>query len=128
MAVGNVVGSNIFNIGMVLGLSAIVFGDGIPAPREAIAVDMPIMVATAVALLPIALAGFSINRWEGVVFVALLAAYMAFVTLFATQHAALTGFTTAMQWFVLPLLGVSWLAVVLYLVARKRRRRQKTSP
>jgi cation:H+ antiporter len=52
MAVGNIVGSNIFNIGMVLGLSAIVFGDGIPVPQEAIAIDMPIMVATAIALFP----------------------------------------------------------------------------
>ena len=126
MAVGNVVGSNIFNIGMVLGLSAIIFGDGIPVPAEAIAIDMPIMLATAIALLPIALVGFSINRWEGIVFVALFASYMAFVTLFATQHTALTGFTTAMLWFVLPILGVTWLAVVLYFVARQRSKNQST--
>jgi cation:H+ antiporter len=120
MAVGNIVGSNIFNIGMVLGLSAIIFGDGIPVPREAVAVDMPIMLATAIALLPIAIAGFSINRWEGITFVVLFSAYMAFVTLFATQHAALSGFTTAMVWFVLPLLGITWLAVVLYVLTKRR--------
>ena len=123
MAVGNVVGSNIFNIGMVLGVSAIIFGDGIPVPREAVVLDMPIMVAVAIALLPIAFVGFVVTRWEGIVFVALFTAYMAFVALFATQHAALTGFTTAMVWFVLPILAVTWLAVVLYLLARARKSR-----
>jgi cation:H+ antiporter len=128
MAVGNIVGSNIFNIGMVLGLSAIIFGDGIPVPREAIALDMPIMVATALALLPIALVGFVVTRWEGIVFVALFSAYMAFVALFATQHAALSGFTTAMLWFVLPLLGVAWLATVLYFLATRKKRTGSDTP
>lgn len=127
MAVGNVVGSNIFNIGMVLGLSAIVFGDGIPVPREAIAIDMPIMVATALALLPIALVGFVVSRVEGVVFLALFGSYMAFVALFATQHQALSAFTTAMLWFVLPILAVAWLATVAYVVITGRSKK-KSSP
>lgn len=121
MAVGNIVGSNIFNIGMVLGLSAIIFGDGIPVPEEAIALDMPIMVAVAIALLPIALVGFVVSRWEGIVFVGLFTAYMAFVALFATQHSALSGFTSAMLWFVLPILGVAWLTTVLYFLAKRKR-------
>jgi len=121
MAVGNVVGSNIFNIGMVLGLSAIIFGDGIPVPAEAIALDMPIMVAVAIALLPIALVGFVVSRWEGIAFVGLFSAYMAFVALFATQHSALSGFTTAMLWFVLPILGVAWLATVLYFLSKRKK-------
>jgi cation:H+ antiporter len=54
MAVGNIVGSNIFNIGLVLGLPAILFAEGIPIPDAAIALDLPLMLAAAVALLPIA--------------------------------------------------------------------------
>ena len=120
MAVGNVVGSNIFNIGMVLGVSAIVFGEGIPVPQQAVALDMPIMVATALALLPIALVGFVLTRWEGIVFVGLFSAYMAFVVLFATQHQALSGFTATMLWFVLPILAISWGAVALWQRGRRR--------
>jgi len=127
MAVGNIVGSNIFNIGLVLGLSAVIFGDGIPIPQAAIALDMPIMLATAFALLPIAFTGFVIARWEGVVFVGMFVAFIAYVVLAATQHDALSGFSTVMLWFVLPLLATTLIAVTIYELGVIRRRRQRRS-
>lgn len=111
MAVGNIVGSNIFNIGIVLGLPAIIFGEGIPVPAAAIALDMPLMLATAIALLPIAFTGFVIARWEGSMFVALYVAYTAYLVLASTQHDATGGFTAVMLWFVLPLVAVTLIAV-----------------
>lgn len=122
MAVGNIVGSNIFNLGFVLGLSAIVFGDGIPVPPAAIALDIPLMLAAALALLPIAFTGFSIARWEGILFVALYTAYILYVVLDATAHDALDGFTTAMLWFVLPLVGITLVAVTAFEVGVHRGR------
>ncbi len=123
MAVGNIVGSNIFNIGMVLGLPAIIFGQGIPVPAAAIALDLPLMLATAVALLPIAFTGFVIARWEGALFVALYVAYTAYLVLASTQHGALAGFTDVMLWFVLPLLAMTLLAVTAFEVGVLRGRR-----
>lgn len=114
MAVGNIVGSNIFNIGMVLGLPAILFRDGIPVPAAAIALDIPLMVAAAVALLPIAFTGFIVARWEGSLFIALYVAYLLFVVLAATEHDAAAGFTSVMLWFVLPLLAITLIAVTLF--------------
>lgn len=114
MAVGNIVGSNIFNIGMVLGLPAILFREGIPVPTAAIALDVPLMVAAAVALLPIAFTGFIVARWEGSLFVALYIAYLLFVVLAATEHDAATGFTSVMLWFVLPLVAMTLIAVTAY--------------
>jgi len=123
MAVGNIVGSNIFNIGMVLGLPAIIFGEGIPVPAAAIALDMPLMLATAIALLPIAFTGFVIARWEGGLFVVLYVTYTAYLVLASTQHAALEGFTDVMLWFVLPLIGLTLVVFTAFEVGVIRRRR-----
>lgn len=114
MAVGNIVGSNIFNIGMVLGLPAIIFQEGIPVPPAAVALDIPLMLAAAVALLPIAFTGFVVARWEGALFVLLYVAYMSYVVLASTEHDAVRGFSTVMLWFVLPLVGVTIAALAAY--------------
>ena len=127
MAVGNIVGSNIFNIGMVLGLPAVLFGQGIPVPPAAIALDLPLMLATALALLPIAFTGFVIARWEGSLFVLLYVAYTVYLVLASTAHGALEGFTDVMVWFVLPLLAITLIAVTAYEVGVIRGRRESTT-
>ena len=114
MAVGNIVGSNIFNIGLVLGLPAILFAEGIPLPDAAIALDLPLMLAAALALLPIAFTGFIIARWEGSLFVGLYVAYLLYVVLASTEHDAASGFTSIMLWFVLPLVAITLIAVTAY--------------
>lgn len=124
MAVGNIVGSNIFNIGMVLGLPAIIFREGIPIPEAAIAVDLPLMIAASIALVPIAFTGFAIMRWEGAVFVGLYSAYLTFLVLDSTGHDAATGFTTLMLWFVLPLLLATVIALTAYEIGLIRGRKQ----
>jgi cation:H+ antiporter len=126
MAVGNIVGSNIFNIGMVLGLPAIIFGQGIPIPDAANAIDLPLMFAATVALLPIAFTGFIIARWEGSLFVALYAAYLLYVVLASTEHDAASGFSTIMLWFVLPLVAITLIAFTAYEVGLHRGRRTGT--
>lgn len=103
IAVGNVVGSNIFNLLGVLGLSSMLSPDGIPIPRAALTFDMPVMLAAAAACLPIFFTGHSIARWEGGVFLAYYAAYTLYVVLSASAHDALTLFSAAMLWFVIPL-------------------------
>lgn len=120
LAVGNVVGSNIFNIGLVLGLPALLSPDGVPVPAAAIALDIPLMIAAAVALLPIAFTGFTIARWEGWLFLGLYLAYTAFVVLAAAEHDALIGFTGIMLSFVLPLVALTLVVLTAYEVGRKR--------
>lgn len=123
MAVGNIVGSNIFNIGMVLGLPSLLVNGGIPVAPEALALDLPLMLAAAVALLPIAFTGFVIKRWEGALFIVLYVSYVTYLVLSSTQHGALEGFTTVMLWFVLPLVLVTLIAVTSYEVGVIRQRK-----
>ena len=127
MAVGNIVGSNIFNIGMVLGLPALLFGEGIPIPPAAIAVDLPLMLATSVALVPIAFTGFTIARWEGVLFVSLYSAYLTYVVLDSTGHDAATGFNALMLWFVMPLVAATVIAFTAHEVRLIRKRRGRAA-
>lgn len=123
LAVGNAVGSCIFNIGIVLGLPALIFSDGIPVPPAAVAFDMPVMVAAALALLPIVFTGFAVARWEGSLFLAMYAAYTGFVVLQASEHDALEGFSLVMVWFVLPLIAVTLIALTAYEIGLRRGRR-----
>ncbi len=68
IAVGNVVGSNIFNIGCILGLAALI--RPLPVPRSSMRFDYPLMLVTMVAMVLCSLdwtgAGHSIGRLEGV--------------------------------------------------------------
>jgi cation:H+ antiporter len=114
LAIGNIVGSNIANIGLVLGVPSVLGSEGLPIPDAAIAFDIPLMIATSFALLPIAFTGFVIKRWEGGLFVALYLSYMAYLVLWATDHDALDGFTFVMGIFVLPIVALTLLLFVVY--------------
>lgn len=125
LAVGNVVGSCIANIGLVLGLPAIISSGGLPVPGAAAAFDIPVMLAAAVALAPVVFTGFAVARWEAGVFVLLYVAYTAYVVLGATGHDALEGFTTMMAVFVLPLVVITLVAAVGYELGRRAERRAR---
>lgn len=73
IAIGNIVGSNIFNILSILGITALV----IPVSSAGISyVDLGIMLITATVLLPLSKTGFSISRTEGAF---LLFGYVAYI-------------------------------------------------
>ncbi|MEW4487178.1 calcium/sodium antiporter [Thalassoglobus sp. JC818] len=77
IAVGNAIGSNLFNIMAVLGISSLVSPIGVPVPEAALHLDVPVMVAVAVACLPIFFTGHLISRWEGILFFAYYMIYTA---------------------------------------------------
>lgn len=120
LAVGNIVGSSIFNICVVLGATGLVTGGGVPVPPAAIALDIPLMTAAAIALLPVAFTGLSVSRWEGALFLALYVAYTIYVLLAATEHDALNDFTAVMVWFTLPLVALTLLLLASFEAGRRR--------
>lgn len=102
LAVGNVVGSNIFNILLVLGLGSAVSGE-IEIVRSITTVDLPVMLAAAVACLPILAWDHRLDRWEGAAFVSFYAAYVIFLTLDAGNHEATNAFAFVAGAIVAPL-------------------------
>ena len=105
IAVGNIVGSNIFNIMGVLGLSGVVASDGLPVLASLQGFDIPVMIAVAVACLPIFARGSVIPRWEGLLFVAYYAAYTTWLVFDALGHEAKDAYASAMVRYAMPLSG-----------------------
>ena len=114
IAVGNVVGSCLFNILGCLGLAGLLAGDaGLMVPAAVQHFDMWVMLAVALACLPVFMTGREIARWEGGVFMLYYAAYVAYLILAAQQHDALQAYSAAMLGFVLPLTVVTLVVVLL---------------
>jgi cation:H+ antiporter len=107
IAVGNVVGSNIFNVLLVLGSAAALAPNGIHVPASALAFDLPVMVAVSIACLPIFFTGYCIERWEGAVFVAFYVAYSGYLVLHGVEHEAASVVRSAMLLFVAPLTALT---------------------
>mgnify|MGYP003582139960 CR=1 FL=1 len=104
IAVGNVVGSSTFNILGCLGLSGLVAGSaGLAVAPSLLAFDIWVMLAVALACLPIFLSGREIARWEGAVFLGYYMAYVSYLILAAQQHDALETYSAVMMGFVIPL-------------------------
>ncbi|MBC8417973.1 MAG: calcium/sodium antiporter [Desulfobacterales bacterium] len=77
IAVGNVVGSNIFNILCILGVSSLVQ----PIQMAGISLtDLGVMTATAILVLPMARSGFLLARWEGAILLAVYGAYIYYLS------------------------------------------------
>lgn len=103
IAVGNVVGSNIFNILGVMGVAGLLSPDPISVSLKATTFDIPIMIGVSIATLPIFLTGHRISRWEGFLFLFYYLLYILFLVLEAEYVHFLTYFTTAVLFFILPL-------------------------
>lgn len=119
IAVGNIVGSNIFNAAFVLGAASLFSPHGVRVPTSALTFDIPVMVAVAVACLPIFFTGHMISRWEGALFVGYYVAYTGYLVLAHTRHELFTVYSDIMLLFVVPLTVIT-LGLVLVREIRQR--------
>ena len=103
IAVGNVVGSCLFNLMCVLGLTAAVSPGGIPVSASVASFDLPIMVGVVIACLPIFYSGSRIGRWEGLLLLFYYVAYTADLILSSQGNEWLHSFRVVLGGFVIPL-------------------------
>jgi len=120
IAVGNVIGSNIFNILVVLGLSAAFSTTGINVSPAALNFDIPFMIAVAIACLPIFFSGNRIARPEGILFLGYYVAYTIYLILKSTEHEQLPIYSQIMQSFVIPITVITLVIVALNETWRKK--------
>ena len=123
IAVGNVVGSNIFNIMGVLGFTSIIAPTGIEVSTAVIGFDIPVMIAVALSCLPIFFTGGVISRQEGALLLGYYLAYTLYLILAASHHDALPVISSVMLYFILPLTFIT-----LTIVALRELRSRKKSP
>ena len=107
IAVGNVVGSSIFNLLVVLGLASATASGGIAVSSAVLGLDYPVLLAASFGCLPICFTGHTIARWEGALFLAYYAAYITYLGLHAREHMVLPLYSLAMVGFVAPLTFVT---------------------
>lgn len=79
IAIGNLLGSSIYNILLILGATCLVASGGLVLPASLVRVDIPIMVAVALACIPIFVTGRRVSRGEGGAMVAAYVAYLTFL-------------------------------------------------
>ena len=84
VAVGNLIGSSIFNILVILGLTCLVAPAGVPVESQLLWVDIPLMGGVMLACVPVFITGKCVSRLEGGLFMAIYVSYMASLVLLRT--------------------------------------------
>jgi cation:H+ antiporter len=120
IAVGNIIGSNLFNLLGVLGLAAAVSPLGVAVSPQVMWFDLPVMVAVAIAAMPIFITGGTIFRIEGAMLLAYYVAYTTYVVMFATKHQGIDLLRQGMLYFAIPLTVVT-MGVLMAQDIRRRR-------
>jgi len=127
IAVGNVLGSNVFNLLGCLGAAGLVAPGGLSLAPAVLHFDLWVMLAAAFACLPVFATGHRVARWEGAVLLGYFVAYLAYLALDANGHDALQPFSAVMMSFVVPLTIVTLLATVLHAQAAAKRDRPSSA-
>lgn len=112
IAVGNVVGSNIFNLLAVLGVASFLAPAGIAVSEAVLRFDMLVMFIVALACLPIFISGLRINRWEGLLFMAYFVVYNVHVVTTDGGASGIPGLQSAMLFYAMPLTAVTLLVIL----------------
>ena len=126
IAVGNVIGSNLFNLLGVLGLTALVAPSPLSVSPNALDFDLPVMLGVAVLCLPLFYTGYRVTRAEGLLFLGLYLAYGLHVVSFTTGMPLAGKLEQLMLLCVLPAL----LAFLLFTSVRawRRQHNKRESP
>ena len=106
LAIGNVVGSNLLNQLVILGVCGVFSGEGLLVDPVVISRDLPVMVLTTLALLPILWTRGVVTRLEGGILVGLYGLYLAEQVLTETLTTAQDEFRFVILVVVLPLVLV----------------------
>lgn len=126
IAVGNVVGSNVLNLLLVLGTTIVVSPQPIAVPESTIALDLPVMVGAALICLPIFFTRRVVSQREGSLLLVYYLSYTLYLVLSATGSAELPVYNTIVGLILIPLTVVLLVVRALRWLGEERRQ-QRTS-
>ena len=79
IAVGNLFGSSVYNVLIILGLTVVASPGGLDVPSDLLRFDLPVMLAVSILCIPVFLTGHKVSRREGAMFLSLYAVYFVVV-------------------------------------------------
>lgn len=124
IAVGNAIGSNIFNLLGVLGAGALLAPGGIPVSVRVLQFDFLVMIFVALVCLPIFYIDNRISRMEGTLLLIYYVSYMAYILMQATSNSALS----SIAWLMIIFVPLTFIALVVFAIRSSRlRQRAKSS-
>ena len=126
IAVGNVVGSNVLNLLLVLGTTMVLSPQPIAVPEVTIALDLPVMVGAALICLPIFFTRRIVSRREGSLLLVYYLSYTLYLVLSATGSDELPVYNTIVGLILIPLTVVLLVVRALRWLGEERRQ-QRTS-
>jgi len=104
IAVGNVIGSNLFNILGCVGAAGLASGfEGLAIGQAIVNFDIWVMLAATLVCLPIFFTGREIGRWEGGLFFVSYLAYAGYLILAAQQHDQLQVYNSVLLYLAIPI-------------------------
>jgi cation:H+ antiporter len=79
IAIGNLLGSSIFNILFILGITCLVPDQAMPVEADLVRIDIPVMALATLTCIPVFLSGRRVSRIEGALFVSVYALYLLYL-------------------------------------------------
>lgn len=123
LALGNVMGSCLFNIVAIPAAMALVSSSPLPVVNEAVSVDIPIMILAIVACLPFFFSGHRLSRMEGMLFLVYYAAYALMLYYRHVPGSVLSSYQTELGLLAVPIIVVTTVFVLVQVLRDRRRRR-----
>jgi cation:H+ antiporter len=81
IAIGNLLGSSVYNILFILGVTVVIPSSPVPVAFIITAVDIPVMTAVALVCVPVFCTGRGVSRPEGALFVGTYFAYLSYLVM-----------------------------------------------
>lgn len=79
VAIGNLLGSSIYNILFILGATCVASPAGVPVEQDLLRIDIPLMALVTIGAIPVFLTGRNVSRWEGGLAVAIYLTYFFYL-------------------------------------------------
>jgi len=125
IAVGNAIGSNIFNLLGVMGLSGILAPDGIMVASRVLTFDFLVMVFVALVCMPVFYVDDNVSRGEGMLFLSYYVLYTAYLILDASHSSVLPAITLFVSFYI----PLTFIGLIMFTVrARRLKKNRKLNP
>jgi cation:H+ antiporter len=121
IAVGNAIGSNIFNLLGVLGLSGVLAPEGIPVISRVLTFDFLVMVFVALVCIPVFYVDDKISRREGMLFLSYYVLYTGYLILEASQSSILPAITLFASFYI----PLTFIGLIMSTVRARKLKKQK---